>query len=104
MKKSKISTTDHRHRVQPATTVEKEDYGDEMDKREKVQCSEWGEHYNTTSSTSDDEEIDRESRSEMKSRCYFEHFNKATNYDEQVSEMLETWQSSTFPEFLTVKN
>ncbi|KAL8227959.1 hypothetical protein R6Q57_015543 [Mikania cordata] len=49
--------------------LESED--DETDEREEVQCSEWGDHYSTTSSTSDDEEIDRDSRSEMESRSNF---------------------------------
>ncbi|XP_076933962.1 nitrate regulatory gene2 protein-like [Bidens hawaiensis] len=38
---------------------------------EEVQCSEWGDHYSTTSSTSDDEEIDNDSRSEIESRSNF---------------------------------
>ncbi|KAJ0430268.1 hypothetical protein HanHA300_Chr17g0667021 [Helianthus annuus] len=43
----------------------------EIEEREEVQCSEW-DHYSTTSSTSDDdEEIDRDSRSEMESRSNF---------------------------------
>ncbi|KAK3024853.1 hypothetical protein RJ639_042876 [Escallonia herrerae] len=39
--------------------------------REEVQCSEWGDHYSTTSSSSDDEEADIESRSEMGTRSNF---------------------------------
>ncbi|GAV82462.1 DUF632 domain-containing protein/DUF630 domain-containing protein [Cephalotus follicularis] len=38
--------------------------------REEVQCSEWGDHYSTTSSSDIDEE-DRESRSEMGTRSNF---------------------------------
>ncbi|KAI3731946.1 hypothetical protein L1987_63139 [Smallanthus sonchifolius] len=42
----------------------------EIEEREEVECSEWGDHYSTTSSTSD-EEMDRDSRSEMESRSNF---------------------------------
>ncbi|RZC48059.1 hypothetical protein C5167_040998 [Papaver somniferum] len=48
----------------------------EEEEREEVQCSEWGDHYSTTSSDTDDEnddddEEDLESRSEMGSRSNF---------------------------------
>lgn len=43
---------------------------DEETEREEVQCSEWGDHYSTTTS-SDEEEGDKESRSEMGARSDF---------------------------------
>lgn len=39
--------------------------------REEVQCSEWGDHYSTTSSSDEEEEGDAESRSEIETRSNF---------------------------------
>ncbi|KAI3743838.1 hypothetical protein L1987_56905 [Smallanthus sonchifolius] len=50
--------------------IETEDES-ESEEREEVKWSEWGDHYSTTSSTSYDEEIDGDSRSEMESRSNF---------------------------------
>ncbi|XP_044494787.1 nitrate regulatory gene2 protein-like [Mangifera indica] len=44
---------------------------DEETEREEVHCSEWGDHYSTTTSSDEGEDIDKESRSEMGSRSNF---------------------------------
>ncbi|KAJ0051884.1 hypothetical protein Pint_00096 [Pistacia integerrima] len=44
---------------------------DEETEREEVHCSEWGDHYSTTSSSDEGEDMDKESRSEMGSRSNF---------------------------------
>lgn len=43
----------------------------EVEEQEEVQCSEWGDHYSTTTSSSDDELAERESRSEAGTRSNF---------------------------------
>ncbi|KAA8515849.1 hypothetical protein F0562_019028 [Nyssa sinensis] len=49
--------------------IDADDEGEETE-REEVQCSEWGDHYSTTSS-SDNEDGDRDSRSEIGTRSNF---------------------------------
>ncbi|KAK1425052.1 hypothetical protein QVD17_20395 [Tagetes erecta] len=60
----------HQHQHQHEDEVDNHHLETDDEEQEEVQCSEWDDHYSTTSSTSD-EEIDRDSRSEMESRSNF---------------------------------
>ncbi|KAK1401454.1 BZIP domain class transcription factor [Heracleum sosnowskyi] len=59
---------DNHHLESDCEDVESET---EAEEQEEVQCSEWGDHYSTTSTSSDDEMAERESRSEAGTRSNF---------------------------------
>ncbi|KAL1802370.1 hypothetical protein ACET3Z_031017 [Daucus carota] len=60
--KEEESRNHHIHHLE--SDCEEEESETEAEEQEEVQCSEWGDHYSTTTSSSDDELAERESRSE----------------------------------------
>lgn len=68
--KDEESRNQHNHHLE-SDCEEEEESEIEAEEREEVQCSEWGDHYSTTTSSSDDEMAERESRSEAGTRSNF---------------------------------
>ncbi|KAK6918657.1 protein of unknown function DUF632 [Dillenia turbinata] len=67
---------------------EEEEEEEESTEREEVHCSEWGDHYSTTSSDSE-REVDRETRSEIDAKSSFKSTVKNEDEDEgeKISQM-----------------
>lgn len=70
-KQEEVSRKYRNHHLESESDCEHVQSETEAEEQEEVQCSEWGDHYTTTSTSSDDEMADRDSRSEAGTRSNF---------------------------------